>query len=421
MTPQRNAQTVTTLVHKKTPLKILHDAELFHVKGYQASGFHAGLKKRRRDITLIYTKHAATCAGVFTQNAVVAAPVMISRETVKAGTAQAVVVNSGCANACTGEQGLKDARTMQEITAGFLKIKPEHVLVASTGVIGQLLPMDKVHAGIKAAYELLAENEPGAAAEGIMTTDTVPKQIVIEVPVGNKSFRLGGIAKGSGMIAPNMATMLGFLVTDAAIDATTLQKSLKESVDETFNNVSVDHDTSTNDMVVVLANGAAGLTVGKEIPLAVFKQALDYVNMHLAKTIARDGEGATKLILSHVTGALNKKDARQAAKAIINSPLVKSAVHGADPNWGRILCAVGYSGAKVELEQIVLRVGNAAEQIELLSKGEPVAFNREQASILLRGDEVHIFVDLGLGTQTATAYGCDLSREYVDINAHYTT
>jgi len=421
MTPQRNAQTVTTLVHKKTPLKILHDAELFHVKGYQAAGFHAGLKKRRRDITIIHSQRPATCAGVFTQNAVVAAPVTVSREAVKRGNAQAIVVNSGCANACTGEQGLKDARAMQEIAAKLLKIQPEDVLVASTGVIGQLLPMDKVEAGIRQAVSLLADNEPGAAAEGIMTTDTVPKQIVIEVPVGDKSFRLGGIAKGSGMIAPNMATMLGFLVTDAGVDATTLHKSLKESVDETFNNVSVDHDTSTNDMVVVLANGGSGLTVGKEIPLPVFKQALDYVNMHLAKTIARDGEGATKLILAHVNGALNKKDARQAAKAIINSPLVKSAVHGADPNWGRILCAVGYSGAKVELESVVLKVGNAEKQIELLSKGEPLAFNREQASALLRGEEIHIFVDLGLGTQSATAYGCDLSREYVDINAHYTT
>jgi glutamate N-acetyltransferase/amino-acid N-acetyltransferase len=421
MTPQRTAPAVTTLVHKKTPLKILHDADLFHVKGFQASGFHAALKKRRRDITLIYSQKAATAAGVFTQNAVVAAPVTVSRDTVKSGVARAIVANSGCANACTGEQGLKDARTMQEIVAKLLKIKPEEVLVASTGVIGQFLPMEKVELGITSAAGLLKDNEPGAAAEGIMTTDTVPKQIVIEVPVGDKSFRLGGIAKGSGMIAPNMATMLGFLVSDAAIDATSLQKALKESVDETFNNVSVDHDTSTNDMVLLLANGASGLTVGKEIPLPVFKQALDYVNMHLAKVIARDGEGATKLLLAHVSGALNKKDARQAAKAIINSPLVKSAVHGSDPNWGRILCAVGYSGAKVELEQVVLKVGNNKEQIELLSKGEPVAFNREQASILLRGEEVHIFVDLGLGTQSATAYGCDLSREYVDINAHYTT
>lgn len=416
-----NQQTVTQLVHKKLHLKLLHDAQIHDVRGFQGAGFHAGLKKRRRDITVIASKVPASAAGVFTQNAVVAAPVTVTRETIKAGVASAIVVNSGCANACTGEQGLADARRMQEITAKLLKIRPEEVLVASTGVIGQFLPMDKVQLGIEQSVRLLPENEPGAAAEGIMTTDTVPKQIVIEVPVAGKTFRLGGIAKGSGMIAPNMATMLGFLVTDAGIDAATLQKALKDSVDETFNMVSVDHDTSTNDMVLVLANGASGLKVGENLPLGVFRQALDYVNMHLAKTIARDGEGATKLLLAHVNGARSTKDARLAAKSIINSPLVKSAVHGADPNWGRILCAVGYSGAKVELDQVVLRVGSAEKQIELLSKGEPLAFNRDQARQYLLGEEIHIFVDLGMGTGAATAYGCDLSREYVDINAHYTT
>lgn len=421
MSPPRPQQSVTTLVHKKTHLKLLHDAELFHVQGFRAGGVHAGLKKRRRDIAILHSERPAHCAGVFTQNAVVAAPVTVTREAVRQGVARTIVVNSGCANACTGEQGLQDARRMQELAARLLQIRPEEVLVASTGIIGQLLPMDKVENGIRQTVQMLGENEPGAAAEGIMTTDTVPKQIVVEVPVRNASFRLGGIAKGSGMIAPNMATMLGFLVTDAGVDAPTLHKCLKESVEETYNMVSVDHDTSTNDMVLVLANGASGLTVGKEIPLPVFRQALDYVNLHLAKTIARDGEGATKLIVAHVSNAASKKDARQAAKAIINSPLVKSAVHGADPNWGRILCAVGYSGAKVELDQVVLRVGNADKQMELLSRGEPIAFNRDQARTLLQGEEVHLFVDLGLGTQSATAYGCDLSREYVDINAHYTT
>lgn len=420
MTPIKT-QSITELVHKKTPLRILHDADLFDVRGYRAGGVHAGLKKRRKDVTLIVSDRPASCAGVFTQNAVVAAPIIVSREAVKDGVARAIVCNSGCANACTGEQGLKDAHQMQDTVASLLGVKATDVLVSSTGVIGQLLDMDKVDAGIRGAFAQLDENERGAAAEGIMTTDTVPKQIVLEVPVGDKTFRLGGIAKGSGMIAPNMATMLGFLVTDAGCDATALQRLVKESVDETFNMVSVDHDTSTNDCVMVLANGASNLTVGKEIPLAVFRQALDYVTMHLAKTIARDGEGATKLILAHIQGAATKKDARLAAKSIINSPLVKSAVHGADPNWGRILCAVGYSGAKVELDQVVLRVGNEQEKIELLSRGEPLAFNREQARVLLQGEQIHIVVDLGLGTQSATAYGCDLSREYVDINAHYTT
>lgn len=421
MTPIKAHSAVTELVHKKVQLRLLHDADIFDVRGFRAGAVHAGLKKRRRDVTLIASDRPATCAGVFTQNAVVAAPIIVSRETVKNGTARAIICNSGCANACTGEQGLKDAHRMQDIVSSLLGIKSHDVLVASTGVIGQLLNMEKVETGIKGAFAQLDENERGAAAEGIMTTDTVPKQIVVEVPVGNKSFRLAGIAKGSGMIAPNMATMLGFFVTDAACDAVTLQKIMKDSVDETFNMVSVDHDTSTNDCAMILANGASNLTVGKEIQLPVFKQALDYVTMHLAKTIARDGEGATKLILATVNGAATKKDARLAAKSVINSPLVKSAVHGADPNWGRILCAVGYSGAKVELDQVVLKVGSENEKIELLSRGEPLAFNREQARILLQGEQIHIVVDLGLGTQSATAYGCDLSREYVDINAHYTT
>jgi glutamate N-acetyltransferase / amino-acid N-acetyltransferase len=421
MTPIKTTSAVTELVHKKIPLRLLHDADIFDVQGFRAGAVHAGLKKRRRDVTLIVSDRPATCAGVFTQNAVVAAPIVVSREAVKNGAARAIVCNSGCANACTGEQGLKDAHKMQDIVSGLVGIKSSEVLVASTGVIGQLLNMEKVDTGIKGAFAQLDENERGAAAEGIMTTDTVPKQIVIEVPVGNRSFRLGGIAKGSGMIAPNMATMLGFLVTDVACDAPTLQKAVRESVDDTFNMVSVDHDTSTNDCVMVLANGASKLTVGKEVPLPVFKQALDFITMHLAKTIARDGEGATKLILATVMGAATKKDARLAAKSVINSPLVKSAVHGADPNWGRILCAVGYSGAKVELDQVVLKVGSETEKIELLSRGEPLAFNREQARSLLLGDPIHIVVDLGLGTQSATAYGCDLSREYVDINAHYTT
>lgn len=402
-------------------IKILHEAHLHDVAGFQSAAVHAGLKKRRRDVTLILSDRPATCAGVFTQNAVVAAPVIHSRTTVARGVARAIVCNSGCANACTGEKGLQDARRMAEIAAQAIGVMPEEVLVASTGVIGHLLPMEKLEMGIKDAAVLLPTNEPGAAAEGIMTTDTVPKEIIVEVHHEGKHFRIGGIAKGSGMIAPNMATMLGFLVTDAALAAPELQAALKASTEVSFNAVSVDHDTSTNDMVLLLANGASGATIGVDVPMKVFQSALDYVCTHLAKTIARDGEGATKLLQATVSGAATKKDAMLAAKAIINSPLVKSAAHGEDPNWGRILAAVGYSGAKVQLEKVTVRLGNPQEQTLVLSQGEPVAFDRNAAHTLLQANEIHYVVELGLGTGNATAYGCDLSREYVDINAHYTT
>lgn len=402
-------------------IKLLHDADLFDVKGFRAAGFYAGLKRRRRDITLIVSDRPASAAGVFTQNAVVAAPITLTKQHAAAGVARAIVCNSGCANACTGERGLQDARKMAELAAAEVGCAPEEVLVGSTGVIGQFLPMDKVEVGIREAAKLLPTNEKGAAAEGIMTTDTVPKQIVVEAKVGGKTFRVAGIAKGSGMISPNMATMLGFLVTDAAVAPGTLREALTKTTNQSFNAVSVDHDTSTNDMVLLLANGASGLTVGQEIPLPAFQAALDHVSLHLAKTIARDGEGATKLVQVTVSGAANAKDAFTAAKSVVNSPLVKSAVHGSDPNWGRILCAVGYSGAKVELEKVNLKIGNAKTQVPVLSHGEPLQFDRVSAHELLRADEVHIHVELGLGKGAATAYGCDLSREYVDINAHYTT
>jgi glutamate N-acetyltransferase / amino-acid N-acetyltransferase len=348
--------------------------------------------------------------------------VTLTRATVARGTARAIVCNSGCANACTGEKGLADARRMAQLAADATGCGPEEVLVASTGIIGHLLPMDKVENGIREAAQLLPTNEAGAAAEAIMTTDTVPKQYVVEatLPDGT-SFRLGGIAKGSGMIAPNMATMLGFLVTDAGVPAPLLQKALKKSVDASFNRVSVDHDTSTNDMVLLLANGASGATVGSAIPLPAFQYALDHVTQRLAKMIARDGEGATKLLEVTVTGAASTRDAHRAALAVVNSSLVKSAVHGADPNWGRILAAVGYSGARVRLEKVNVHLGNPTSLHHVLSNGEPLQFDRAAANVALKSEEVHIRVDLGLGTGHATAWGCDLSREYVDINAHYST
>jgi glutamate N-acetyltransferase / amino-acid N-acetyltransferase len=421
LTQAEAADTATTTRTPHVQFKLLHEANLFDVPGFRAAGVYAGLKKRRRDVTLVVSERPAAAAGVFTQNAVVAAPVLLTRETVARGVARAIVCNSGCANACTGEKGLQDARRMAEITAEAVGCSPDEVLVASTGVIGHLLPMEKVEKGIREAANLLPTNEPGAAAEGIMTTDTVPKQIVIEATSRGHAFRIGGIAKGSGMIAPNMATMLGFLVTDLHVEPAMLQKLLKKSVDASFNSVSVDHDTSTNDMVLLLANGASGLVVGRDVPVAAFQAALDRVTIHLAKTIARDGEGATKLLQVSVQGARSPKDAHKAAMAVVNSSLVKSAVHGADPNWGRILAAVGYSGAKVQLENVNVRLGNPKAMFHVLSNGEPLQFDRSAANMALKAEEVHIVVDLGLGHGSATAYGCDLSREYVDINAHYTT
>ncbi len=403
-------------------IKLLHEAHIHEVPGFQATGVYAGLKKRRRDITVIASLAPATCAGVFTKNQVVAAPLTLTKQAVARGVARAIVCNSGCANACTGEKGLQDARRMAEIVAESLGCSPDEVLVGSTGVIGQLLPMEKVEKGIREAVALLPHPEPGAAAEGIMTTDTVPKEIVVEATWRGQTIRVGGIAKGSGMIAPNMATMLGFVVTDAAVPAGLLQKVLRSSTDRTYNAVSVDHDTSTNDMVLLLANGHSGVRVGDGgFPFAAFQHALDHVNLHLAKSIARDGEGATKLLQATVVGAKSRKDAMKAARAIIDSPLVKTAAHGADPNWGRILAAVGYSGAAVQLEKVDVKIGNPKTLVSVLSRGEPLQFDRTQANLLLKNDEIHIEVDLGLGRGRATAWGCDLSREYVDINAHYTT
>lgn len=402
-------------------VSIIHDGQLHDVRGFRASGVHAAIKRRRRDVCIIASNTPATCAGVFTQNRVVAAPVAWSKGVAAKGVAQAIVANSGSANACTGERGHADTKRMAELAGQALGVAPERVLVASTGVIGQLLPMEKIEAGIQAAATLLDANEAGAAAEAIMTTDTAPKQVVVEASYGPHRFRVGAVAKGSGMIAPNMATMLGFVVTDAAVDAATLQRSLSEVVDDTFNAVSVDHDTSTNDCVFVLANGQSGVRVGHEVPEEAFRAVLEGVCTQMAKAIARDGEGATKLLEVTVEGAATKADARRAAKAVVDSPLVKCAVHGADPNWGRILAALGYSGADFDPARVDAWVGGPRQRVQVLSNGEPLDFDHERAHRLMRSSDVHLVAALNAGDASAHAYGCDLTREYVDINAHYTT
>ncbi len=389
--------------------------------GFLAQGVMAEIKKKdKRDVAVIYSECPARAAGVFTTNLVQAACVKYTRQALADGQAQAVVVNSGNANACTGSRGEKDACQMAKTAAGVLGIKPSDVLVASTGVIGVPLPMDRVTKGIEDACRDLSRDGGSRAAEAIMTTDTVTKEIAVELEIEGKPVRIGGMAKGSGMIHPNMATMLAFITTDAAISLECLRAVLKESVDVSYNMISVDGDTSTNDMVIVMANGlAANREIYDEATEAyrVFKEAFEYVNIELAKMIARDGEGATRLIEVQVERAPSRKDARRVARAITASNLIKAAVFGEDANWGRIICAAGYSGAVFNPELVDIYLG----KVQVARDGMGVEFDEEQAREELRKETVLIKVDLKQGIWSARAWGCDLTHEYVDINASYRT
>lgn len=389
-------------------------------RGFMAAGVHAGIKRQKKDIALVYSERPCTAAATYTTNRVKAAPLWVTEEHVRAGAIRAVVVNSGNANACTGQRGLEDARRMAEICARELGLSSSHeVVVASTGVIGTPLPMDKIEAGIVQASAALSPAGGHDAALGIMTTDTRTKEVAFVCESDGVRFRIGGMAKGSGMIHPNMATMLAFITTDAAVPKEFLQKQLKEAVDVSFNMITVDGDTSTNDMAVVLANGAeeaAQIVPGS--PLAeLFSRALKRVCIELAKMIAADGEGATKLVEVRVKGAKSYEDARLAVKAIANSSLVKTAVYGEDANWGRILCAAGYSGAEFDPEKTSVYLGDVA----VFHRGAGVAFDEEEAKQALSGSEVVITVDLGEGKAQATGWTCDLTYDYVKINASYRT
>lgn len=428
--------------------------------GFRAAGVHAGIKRKRKDVAVIVSDVAAAAAAVFTTNKVQAAPVQVTREHVAGGRLRAVVANSGNANAVTGPEGLADARRMAALVAEALGAAPQEVAVASTGVIGVRLPMDKVEAGIAKALAALGRSEDAAAADAagsgdgnagsghaggsngdatangdghgngdgpdtgslaaaraIMTTDTVPKEIAVEFMLKGRTVRLGGIAKGSGMIHPNMATMLAFLTTDAAVAPAALQQALRRSAQRTYNRITVDGDTSTNDMVVIMANGLAGHDpVEADDPaLAVFQEALDYVNTHLAKAIARDGEGATKLIEVRVEGAPDEAAALQAARAVAGSSLVKTAVYGNDANWGRILAAVGYSGIDFDPATVDIWIGDVA----VARRGAGVAFDEAAASAALRRPEVLLRVALNAGDAAATVWTCDLTEGYININASY--
>lgn len=395
-------------------MKNLRNGTITSPKGFLAGAAAAGIKtKGGPDLGILYSEKPCSVAGRFTKNRIKAAPVQWCQNLVASGKAQAVIINAGCANACTGEQGLKDVKAMAQAAAKKLGMSVDAVLVASTGVIGQKLPVDRIVSGVKKIK--LSANGGHELARAIMTTDTHPKEIAVAVE--EHGFTVAGIAKGAGMIHPDMATMLSFLTTDAKIDARLLDRLLGEAVDASLNMITVDGDTSTNDTVLILANGTGGAVKAGTKAAEAFVAALLKVCTYLARSIAADGEGATRLIEVTVEGAKSLADARIAARTIVGSPLVKSAVHGHDPNWGRIIAALGRSGAEFDPKKVDLYLG----KIQLMSAGEPVPFDKKTASAAMGKDEVKVRVALGGGDFAATAWGCDLSAEYVAINSEYTT
>lgn len=394
-------------------------------KGFLAASAAAGIKYRERpDMAMIYSQMPCRTAGTFTTNIVKAAPVIWDQELVAgAPYTQAVVINAGIANACTGAEGYGCCRATAEAAASALQIPAEAVLVASTGVIGKQLPIDKLEAGIGIMAPLLAAG-PGSgsrAAEAIMTTDTKKKEAAVTIQIGGKTVTIGGMCKGSGMIHPDMCTMLAFITTDLVISKELLQEALSEDVADTYNMISVDGDTSTNDTVLLMANGMAGNPeiTEKNADYEIFKQALHYINETLAKQIAGDGEGCTALFEVKVIGAADKKQAVTLAKAVITSNLTKAAIFGHDANWGRILCAMGYSGAGFNPEQVDLYFESAAGKIQILKDGIAADFSEAQATAILSEPEITAVADLKMGNAAATAWGCDLTFDYVKINADY--
>ena len=393
--------------------------------GFRAAAVAAGIKQSGRpDLVLVVSDRDCAAAGVFTSNRVAAAPVLLDRETLAAGRAalRGVIINAGNANACTGAPGLADAREMQQLAAAAVGARPPQFLVMSTGVIGVPLPMERVRTGVAAAAPLLSAEGGPAAAGAIMTTDTRPKRAAVEVELTGGRVRLGGMAKGAGMIHPNMATLLGLLTTDAAVAPDDLDVLLRDAVAGSFNAISIDGDTSTNDTVLLLANGAAGVALSDAESRARFAAALSDLCRQLAQMIVRDGEGATRVVTLRVTGATSAADARRAADAIATSPLVKTAFAGGDPNWGRILAATGRSGAMVDPDRLSLWVGApGAEPLQLVRAGTPTAFREADAAAVFALPEFTAHVDLALGDGEATLWTTDLTHEYVTINADYRT
>lgn len=403
----------------KAKIELITKGHVTSPKGFSAGGIHCGIRKSKLDFGWLHSEIPATAAGVYTKNSFQAAPLKLTKTCLEVDQKiQTIVVNSGIANSCTGKQGMADALETQRQTALKMGVEKHHVSVASTGVIGVNLPMDKISSAISMIN--LEENQSVERFEhAILTTDTKTKHIAVKIEIDGKTITIGGAAKGSGMIHPNMATMLGYITTDADVEPDSLQQALKTITNQTFNMITVDGDCSTNDTVLLLANG-----LQKNQPLSEkhpqwphFLEALKLVSEDLAKQIARDGEGATKLIEVNVKGATSTHSARQVGKAVISSNLVKSAVYGADPNWGRIICAVGYSEQPVDPEKIAVSIGT----IPVVENGLPVDFDEDEGKSYLSNDTVQIFIDLQDGESEATAWGCDLTYDYVKINASYRT
>jgi glutamate N-acetyltransferase/amino-acid N-acetyltransferase len=393
-------------------------------KGFTAAGIHCGIRKNKdkRDLALIYSEVPASAAAVYTTNLVKGAPLAVTKAHLQNGVAQAVICNSGNANTCNAD-GVEVAEKTAALLAEALGIQPGDVLVGSTGVIGQPLDLSPIAAGIPQLVGSLSKTGSQAAAEGIMTTDTRLKELAVEFTAGGRTCRLGGIAKGSGMIHPNLATMLVFLTTDAAFSREMLQKALSTDVQSTFNMVSIDGDTSTNDMVTVLANGLAGNAeiVSDGPDFTSFMEALNTVTVWLCRRIAADGEGASKLLECRVTGGLDEKNAKTVAKSVVCSSLTKAAMFGADANWGRVLCAIGYSGAQVDITRVDVSFQSAAGTVAVCRNGAGIPFSEEQAKTILLEPEILILVTLHDGRAQATAWGCDLTYDYVKINGDYRT
>jgi len=391
-------------------------------KGFQAGTTYCGIKtiKDSLDLGIIFSEFSATGAALFTTNQIYAAPVKLSRKVAQKGRIRAFVINSGNANACTGEQGYKDAEEMVRIAGKCLKISEDEILVASTGIIGRPLPMDKIFAGIKAAATSLG-NTPSRGndmARAIMTTDTKQKDIAVRLKINNKDVIVGGITKGAGMIAPNLATMLCFITTDVSMPAPLLHECLRNAVESSFNRITIDGHMSTNDTIAIIANSASGVSIiSKGSELQVFQEGLNYVTSYLAKAIVKDGEGATKFIQIDVIGARSRSDATKIARSIADSPLVKTAINGEDPNWGRIVSAAGYAGVELNESTTNLYIND----ILIFARGMPTLCDLNQLSTSMKNTDINIRLELGLGDCTDTLWTCDLSHEYVTINAEYHT
>src|SRR5690625_3903839 len=402
----------------KTNIHVMESGSIVTPNGFHVGGVHSGVKRRRNDLGIIYSEQPAHAAAVYTLNQIQAAPLHVTKESIQTEQKlQAVVVNSGNANACTGAQGKKDAYQMRETTAQKFQVPTHYVAVASTGIIGLDMPMDKITPHIEQLAIGRSNEHAAECGESILTIDTFYKSICFEIVIDGKNVSMAGAAKGSGMIEPNMGTMLGFITTDVAIESDVLQTALKEVVDETFNCITVDGDTSTNDMVLVLANGLAGnnsLTPEHD-DWDTFMDLLTNTCEELAKQIARDGEGASKLIEVEVTGTKTDEDAKKIAKSIVGSSLVKTAVYGTDANWGRIIAAVGYSGVEINPNKIDIAIG----PLQLLKNSESTGFSEEEATAYLQNDTVVITVHLHNGEGKGKAWGCDLTYDYVRINASY--